>query len=390
MKIAVGADHRAFKLKEAVKSHVNKKTGADGKNLHDAIDFGCYDEKPVDYTDIARAVRWYVSKGLADRGILICGTGIGMSISANKEEGVRAALCNTVWHADRSRRHNDSNVLVLGAEYPDSDGISHDFDQDLALRITDKWLETAFDGDRPEGARHKKRVEQIGRKIEVSPSLLSKPEDMTTEALTGFIKALEACYVDSIHIDTMDGEYNPNNTWSSQGPDAIKRFRSAATIPYFAHLMIKDPLRKISLFNDSGCQGVSFHYEACKDDRYAENVVEEIRSYGRIAGVAIEPQTPVNDISDLLPVIDDVLVMTVKTGYSGQSFMDMTEKIRQLYRLRKEGGLKFKISVDGGINYETGKLCRDAGADVLVAASYIRKDEINKYRKAVNSLRGFP
>jgi RpiB/LacA/LacB family sugar-phosphate isomerase len=140
MKIAVGSDHRGFPLKERLKVML----AAGG---HEIIDAGCTSTLPADYPDYAFSVGEMVARGAADRGILICGSGIGMSIAANKVKGVRAALCRTVDDARMTRMHNDSNVLTLSERSLD--------DPALAELVT-VWLTTPFDG-----GRHQRRVEKI-------------------------------------------------------------------------------------------------------------------------------------------------------------------------------------------------------------------------------------
>ncbi len=140
MKIAIGSDHAGFALKEAIKKHLEAKG-------HTYKDFGTFDESSVDYPDYAFYVGKAVQMGEYDRGILICGTGIGMSIAANKICGIRCALCHDVYSAKMTRKHNDSNVLAMGARV---------IGNTLALKVTDAWLEAEF-----EGGRHARRVEKI-------------------------------------------------------------------------------------------------------------------------------------------------------------------------------------------------------------------------------------
>ena len=136
--IAVGSDHRGFEVKDRVIQLLK----ARGYELRD---FGCYDVSPVDYPDIALKVAQEVSKGNFDLGILICGSGIGMSIVANKVKGIRAALCHNPRVAELARRHNDANILCLGA-----------LDVNELEEILDIFLLTPF-----EGGRHKLRVGKI-------------------------------------------------------------------------------------------------------------------------------------------------------------------------------------------------------------------------------------
>ncbi len=141
MKIAIGADHAGFALKEALKARLVSEGIA-------VEDFGTHSKDSVDYPDIGVAVARAVSEGKADRGVLICHTGIGMSIAANKVPGVRAALCRTDEDARLSRRHNDANVLALSGSFTPPD---------LAAAITDAFLETGFES----GGRHERRVDKI-------------------------------------------------------------------------------------------------------------------------------------------------------------------------------------------------------------------------------------
>lgn len=144
MKIAIGSDHAGFGLKEEVLGLVK---GLD----HDIVDCGTFNTDSVDYPDFGEKVSKLVSSGEADSGILICGTGLGMSMVANKFPNVRAALCNDLFSARMSRLHNDANILVLGGRI---------IGKDLAAEIVRTWLSTAFEGD-----RHMRRLNKI-KKIE--------------------------------------------------------------------------------------------------------------------------------------------------------------------------------------------------------------------------------
>ncbi len=140
MKIAFGSDHAGFQLKERMKEYLA------GKSM-EIVDAGTDSEDPVDYPDFAAAVAKLVAAGAADRGILVCGSGIGMSIAANRFAGVRAALCHSAEAAELSRRHNDANILVLAGRTTDAE---------TARSIIDVWLDTDF-----EGGRHRKRLNKI-------------------------------------------------------------------------------------------------------------------------------------------------------------------------------------------------------------------------------------
>lgn len=140
MKLSIGSDHGGYAYKEAVKEHLISAG-------HEVIDCGCFGTESVDYPDFGIAAAELVRDGKVDRGIVICTTGIGMSIAANKVRGIRCALCSDLKSAEMTRRHNDSNMLAMGA------GI---IPLSLALEITDVWLSTEF-----EGGRHARRIGKI-------------------------------------------------------------------------------------------------------------------------------------------------------------------------------------------------------------------------------------
>ena len=140
MKIALGADHAGYQLKDQIKQHLEQQ----GISVRDE---GTSSPESVDYPDYARAVAHDVSQHRTDLGILVCGSGIGMAITANKVDGIRAANVSTEYEAQMSREHNNANVLALGARIVNAD---------VAFRIVDKWLATPF-----AGGRHERRVEKI-------------------------------------------------------------------------------------------------------------------------------------------------------------------------------------------------------------------------------------
>jgi ribose 5-phosphate isomerase B len=138
--IALGCDHGGYELMQAVKAHLDELGLA-------YQDFGTFSADSCDYPVYAEKAARAVASGACDRGILICGTGIGISISANKIKGIRAALCSDCYSAEMTRRHNDANMLAMGARV---------LGEGLALKIVDTFLTTDF-----EGGRHKRRVDLI-------------------------------------------------------------------------------------------------------------------------------------------------------------------------------------------------------------------------------------
>jgi ribose 5-phosphate isomerase B len=140
MQIGLACDHGGFELKEELKAFL-KSTGVE------AVDMGSFNEESVDYPDLGVLVAEKVSRGEVERGILICGTGIGMSIVANKFPGVRAALVNDLYSARCSREHNDANILVIGGRI---------IGREVAREIVKIWLSTPF-----AGGRHQRRIDKI-------------------------------------------------------------------------------------------------------------------------------------------------------------------------------------------------------------------------------------
>lgn len=138
--IAIGCDHVGFELKTHVIDHLQKKG-------HSVKDFGTYSTERTDYPVFGKAVAEAVTNGDCEKGILICGTGVGISIAANKVKGIRAVVCSEPYSALLSRQHNDTNILAFGSRV---------VGRDLALMIVDAWLGGEF-----EGGRHQKRVESI-------------------------------------------------------------------------------------------------------------------------------------------------------------------------------------------------------------------------------------
>ena len=141
MRIAFGCDHGGWQLKEELMAHA-RELG------HEVTDKGCFDQQSCDYPDFGEAAARAVAAGEADRAVVVCTTGIGISIAANKVAGVRCAQCGGVWQAEMTRRHNDANALALGA------GVTGPL---LAKQILEKFLTTGF-----EGGRHQRRVDKIG------------------------------------------------------------------------------------------------------------------------------------------------------------------------------------------------------------------------------------
>ncbi len=210
--------------------------------------------------------------------------------------------------------------------------------------------------------------------VQIAPSILSAD----FARLGAEVQALEKAGADLIHIDVMDGHFVPNLTF---GAVVVKDIRSYTTLPFDVHLMITNPIRYIPDFIRAGADMITVHLE-CDDD--IETVISLIKKENKKVGLSIRPNTSVSRLLPYLPMIDLVLVMSVEPGFGGQSFIPTSlEKIVQLKELI--GRKKVQIAVDGGINDITAPACILAGADILVAGSYILKH--SPYKAQIDKLK---
>lgn len=175
---------------------------------------------------------------------------------------------------------------------------------------------------------------------------------------------------DWFHVDVMDGVFVPNISF---GFPVIKAIKQHATKPLDVHLMIVEPDKYIEEFAKAGADVLTVHYEACP---HLHRTIQAIKSAGMKAGVALNPHTPVSLLEDVIEELDLVLIMSVNPGFGGQSFIqNACKKVAQTKLLIEKSGSQAKIEVDGGVNLETGKLLIDAGANVLVAGSFVFNSE---------------
>lgn len=184
-----------------------------------------------------------------------------------------------------------------------------------------------------------------------------------------------------IHFDVMDGHFVPNLTF---GPDILKAFKKSSDLFMDVHIMVSDPEFFSNVFIDTGADCITFHLEAMDSIESCVALAKSIRKKGVLAGISIKPKTSCECLFDVLEEFDLILVMSVEPGFGGQQFDDSAlDKIRKLKIEIEKRGCCTMIEVDGGINQTTGELCKKAGADILVAGSYVFK---NKISEAVKSL----
>ncbi len=206
----------------------------------------------------------------------------------------------------------------------------------------------------------------------IAPSLLSMDFTKTLTQLDE-IKQSHATW---LHFDVMDGHFVPNLSF---GPDICKQIRLNSDLFMDVHIMVSDPNTFSDVFIEAGADLITFHLEACKNDEEVIQIIDKIHAKNVKVGISIKPSTNINELLPFLDKIDLVLIMSVNPGYGGQSFMlNALDKISLLRNTIDTKHLNVLIEVDGGINHETAKLVLDAGADVLVAGSYIFKNNITE------------
>ena len=216
---------------------------------------------------------------------------------------------------------------------------------------------------------------------EVAFSTLDVEEENAIEVFYN----IETAKIDYFHIDVMDGEFVEKNNVLQMRDYALK-INSISMTPLDVHLMVKKPMEHIDSFIDNGASRITFHIETCDNNEEALKVVNYLKENGVKVGIAINPDTEIERVYELLHNIHEVLVMSVVPGKGGQAYLESTnEKIKKLKKYCDENNIDIDIEVDGGINDKTGLEAVQAGANILVSGNYVLNSD--DYKDAINNLK---
>ena len=216
-------------------------------------------------------------------------------------------------------------------------------------------------------------------KKNIAPSLLAADFfDLSSQ-----MKLLKEGNIEVLHLDVMDGMFVPSISF---GMPVISSLRKSVDFFFDVHMMVENPERYIEDFYNSGADGITIHFEACK---HIDRTISQIKSLGLRSGISINPATPVSFLENIISEVDMVLIMSVNPGFGGQKFIPYSlDKIRVLSKMREKKNPKLLIQVDGGVGVDNIKALSDAGVDEFVAGSSVFNGDILKNIKALNDALG--
>lgn len=216
----------------------------------------------------------------------------------------------------------------------------------------------------------------MSQRVRIAPSILSAD----FSKLGAEVQAIDEAGADYIHLDVMDGHFVPNITF---GPVVVESLRKVTKKPFDVHLMIAPVDNYVEGFAKAGADIITFHPEA---GAHPHRTIQLIKSYGKKAGISLNPHTATSVLDYIIDDLDLILVMTVNPGFGGQKFIPLLDKIADIRARIDATGRDIDLEVDGGVNAETAKQVIAAGADVLVAGTAVFKEK--DYREAISRLRG--
>ena len=215
------------------------------------------------------------------------------------------------------------------------------------------------------------------KSVKISPSILSSDFSKLDKVL----KDLEYSGADMVHIDVMDGHFVPNITF---GPPVIEKIRKCSSLPFDVHLMINPVHKYIKNFADAGADIITIHPEATTN---LDESIGLIKQLGKKAGVSLNPETSIEKVLPVIKQIDLILIMSVNPGFAGQSFIpDVLSKVHALRKKIDQKKLNVEIEIDGGIDFKTAKLAKEAGVDILVSGTTLFKASSN-LKKNIDQLK---
>lgn len=353
-KVFLASDHAGYDLKQEIDRYLREETRFnpcdEGPEEHDPED---------DYPEYILKASEKVAENDDSLGIVLGYSGQGEALAANKVNGIRAA----VYYGSKpeivrlSKKHNNANVLSLGAGF---------LDTDTAIEAVRTWLKTSFTGEE----RHKRRLNEIKmyenkKPTKILPSILASSQQQLDLEMQKVVEQSQ-----TFHIDIADGRFVDNTSMNFE-------FDLPRAQSYEAHLMVKEPLKYVKKHIDV-FDRFNVHTESVTEPG---KLLRYLKTHGKEAGVAIKPSTDLDAISEIRR-FDLIQVMTVKPGEYGSEFhQEMIDRIRELRRRHPEAS----IEVDGHVTPENIQQLEEAGADMFVSGSYIQ--ESSNPSKAIESLR---